>query len=81
MYNQKKGLPLYQQNETIIKINIMELIFTSSLFNYLKNNNVVELNEKRLHKDIITGCYIIRYRNGLIIKTNSLNEAVKKMNK
>ena len=58
----------------------MELIFTSSLFNYLKNNNVVELNHKKLHKDIITGCYIIRYRNGLIITTNSLNEAVIKMN-
>ena len=58
----------------------MELIFTSSLFNYLKNNNVVELNDKKLHKDIITGSYIIRYRNGLIIKTNSLNEAVRKMN-
>ena len=59
----------------------MELIFTSSLFNYLKNNNVVELNDKKLHQDTVTGCYIIRYRNGLIIKTNSLNEAVKKMNK
>ena len=58
----------------------MELIFTSSLFNYLKSNNVVEFSDKKLHKDIITGCYIIRYRNGLIIKTNSLNEAVIKMN-
>jgi hypothetical protein len=58
----------------------MELIFTSSLFNYLKNNYVVEFNNKKLHKDIITGSYIIRYRNGFIIKTNSLNEAVIKMN-
>ena len=58
----------------------MELIFTSSLFNFLKNNNVVELNGKKLHMDIITGCYIIRYRNGLIIKINSLNDAVIKMN-
>ena len=58
----------------------MELIFTSSLFNYLKKNNVVEFNHKKLHKDIITGYYIIRYRNGLIIKTNSLNEAILKMN-
>ena len=58
----------------------MELIFTSSLFNYLKNNNVVGLNDKKLHQDTVTGCYIIRYRNGLIIKTNSLHEAVEKMN-
>lgn len=58
----------------------MKLIFTSSLFNYLKNNNVIELNNKKLHKDIITGGYIIRYRNGLIIKINSLYEAVIKMN-
>ena len=58
----------------------MKLLFTSSLFNYLKNNNVVEFNDKKLHQDIVTGCYIIRYRNGLIIKTNSLHEAAIKMN-
>ena len=59
----------------------MELIFTSSLFNYLKNNNVVELNNKKLHRDIITGSYVIRHRNGLIIKINSLYDAVEEMNK
>ena len=59
----------------------MELIFTSSLFNYLKNNNVVEFNNKKLHQDIITGNYIIRYKNGLIIKTNFLSDAVIEMNK
>ena len=58
----------------------MELNFTSSLFNYLKKGQVIELNDKKLHRDIITGSYIIRYKNGLIIKTNFLSDAIIKMN-
>ena len=56
------------------------LYFTSGLFDHLNSGKQVFLNNKKLHKDLLTGFYFIRTKSGLLFKYELLSDAIDYMN-